>query len=153
MKLMKKKALYSVLCIFPVLLLSLSACGGGGGTETPAANVTGSWHVTETITEASGICAQNIGTVSTWTGDAVQTGNNITVTVTSGDIAGATFAGTISGDHVDWQGTYPGSGGTVTITGTDVTVANTSFSGTSNWEWTDGVDSCSGQTNVTGTKV
>ncbi|MFA4875760.1 MAG: hypothetical protein WC956_00390 [bacterium] len=156
MKLMKAnaRALYVIWFMIPVLLLFVSGCGGGG-TETATVDVTGSWNVTETITESSGICAVNVpvGTVSIWSADAVQNGNNVTVTITAGDNVGSTFTGTISGNQVDWHGTYSGGGGTVTITGTDVTATSTTFSGSSSWEWTDGNDSCSGQTTVTGNKV
>ncbi len=139
--------------VLALFVLTMSACGGGGGDQPATVDLTGSWEVTETIIEADGVCADNIGDSFTWTADVVQTGNSATVTITAGDNVGTVFTGTISGDQIDWQGSYPTAGGTTTVTGSNVTATNTSLLGTADWEWTDGLNSCSGQTRMTGNKT
>lgn len=134
-------------------VVSMWGCGGGGSTAAPTVDLTGSWEVTETISAADGVCSGSLGDVSVWTASVVQSGSDATVTITSGDNVGAVFHGTISGDKIDWSGSYPTAGGTTTVTGSDVTATNTTLSGTATWEWSDGVDSCSGATNVSGAKI
>lgn len=132
--------------------VSFAGCGGGGNTlVAPTVDLTGTWEITETITQADG--CDVVGDVSIWTADVVQTGNNITVTVTAGDNVGEVFTGTISGNTINWSGSYPTAGGTTNVTSTNVTATDTSLSGTANWNWSDGFDSCSGQTNLTGAKL
>lgn len=133
--------------------VSFAGCGGGGGTTPlpPTVDLTGTWQVTEEITSAQG--CDVVGEVSTWTAEVVQSGNNITVTITAGDNVGATFTGIISGNTINWTGSYPTAGGTTNVTGSNVTATDTTLSGTANWTWSDGYDSCSGQTSVTGTKL
>jgi len=140
--------------VVALFLTILSGCGGGSAELIAAAvNLTGSWDVSELITTASGICSYRVDDPpDTWSADVVQSGNNVTVTITSGDNVGTEFTGTISGDKINWKGSYPTSGGTTTVKETDVTATDTSFTGTANWDWTDGTDSCSGTTKLTGYK-
>lgn len=154
----KKRAARSVLripALFIFLLAASCATGTGGGTAPGAlVDVTGTWEITETITEASELCEPYINETSTWTADAVQIVNNVTVTVTEGENVGTAFEGVVSGFKIDWKGSYPTSDGTTTVTGTDITVYDgTTLRGTANWEWSDGVDSCDGKTEVTGEKI
>jgi hypothetical protein len=136
-----------------VALFLFSACGGGGAPlEPPTVDITGNWSVTETITESSGVCDPP-GTTSNWSARAVQNGNDVTVTTTSGAITGTVFTGTVSGNKLNWTGSYPDSGGTVTVESSDVTATDTSLSGTTNWSWSDGKDSCTGKTEITGNKT
>ncbi|MBN1282273.1 MAG: hypothetical protein JXA24_00690 [Proteobacteria bacterium] len=148
----KGRVLRALGALIPMVFVFVSGYGGGG-TQPATVDLTGSWNIVETIIQATGVCAGNIGRVSNWSCDAVQTGNDVDVTVTAGDNVGSVFSGTVSGNEIDWQGEYASDGGTVTVTGTDITATDTTFEGTSDWEWTDGDDSCSGKTQVAGTKV
>jgi hypothetical protein len=136
--------------ILPLLMLSAAGCGGGGGGAPATVNLTGTWDVNETILTAQG--CNVVGDTASWSADVVQTGNDVTVTITSGENVGSVFHGTISGDQIDWQGSYSTGGGTTTVTGSDVTATNTSLSGTSTWEWSGEGETCSGTTRVTGSK-
>jgi len=146
------KRVSGLMVLAAVAIFALYGCGGGGSSlSPPTVNITGDWDVTETITESSGVCDPP-GTTSHWSASAVQSGNDVTVTITSGDLVGAVFTGTISGDKLNWTGSYPNSGGTLTVESSDVTATNTTLSGTTNWSWSDGKLSCSGRTQITGTK-
>ncbi len=159
MKLMcvRKGAACAAGLILPLLLFAMAGCGGvgtGGGT-TPAAlvDVTGSWEVTETITEASGVCEGSVNEVSAWTFDAVQELSSLTATITSGEREGTVLTGIVSADKINWHGTYPAGGGTTTITSSNIQVYLGTLNGTENWEWTDGVENCSGKARVIGSKL
>jgi hypothetical protein len=130
-------------------------CGGSKSLVEAAVDLTGSWTVTETITEANSVCAQNVGSSYTYTLIAQQDGNDLTVTIGNDaqENVGMSFYGTVSGYDVEWSGSYPSSGGTTTIKGMDVTATDTSFSGIVNWSWAGGGDSCTGKTQVQGYKI
>jgi hypothetical protein len=136
--------------------IAITGCGGGGDSlQPPKVDLTGIWEISETITQANSVCAEALGETSTYTLEAVQNGNNLTVTV--GDDApenpGTVFTGTVSGDQINWSGSYPTSGGTTNITGTNITANNSEFSGTANWTWSGDGESCEGQTQVQGYKM
>jgi hypothetical protein len=152
---MKKNYRRIALAIFTLLLPAMFTLGCGGSTtlQDPTVNLTGTWTITETITSANSVCSGEVGEIDVWTANVVQNGNDLTVTVTSGSLTGATFTGTISGDNIDWSGSYPDSGGTTNVTSTDLTATNTTLSGTASWTWSDGADSCSGQTQIAGVKT
>lgn len=147
--------------ILPLLLMA--GCGGvGGGVEgnhptNALIDVTGSWEITETVTDASEACEQYKDQTSTWTFDAVQTVNNVTATATSGDKAGAVFTGIVQGYSIQWKGSYPFEGGTTTITDSDITVYYSvdglSLHGSEDWEWTDDIENCDGKIEVKGGKL
>lgn len=149
-----KKSYVVVVAI--MALFFAASCGGGSSSLEPATvDLTGTWEISELITEASGVCSGVVGDMSTYTLTAVQDGNDLTVTVGNDALenAGAVFTGTVSGDHINWSGSYPTNGGTTEVTSTDITATNTELSGTGNWNWSDGDDSCSGKTQVTGYKL
>lgn len=135
------------------LALLLPACGGGGGDSAPPApptfDLTGQWTISETVLSATSVCVGEIGTMESYTLQATQTGNSLTVVTPLG-----TFTGTVGGTQVQWTGSYSAQGGGVT-TFTSMGTASTadSVSGTTNWSWTDGVDSCTGQNEVTGSRT
>lgn len=149
----KKRVVRAVGWVLPIFMLFAAGCGGGGSDTPATVDLTGSWEVTETITEADGVCADNLGDTFTWSADVVQTGNSATVTITGGDNVGTVFTGTISGSTIDWQGTYPTAGGTTTVTGSNVEATNTSLVGTASWEWSDSDNSCTGTTRLSGNKT
>ena len=158
---MKKKHLITIAMVFSLALFSggIQGCdtgggGGGGGDDdgggcaTPTVDITGSWDVVQDV-DATGCNEGNYIEYETYT--ATQSGNNVTVTVSS---TGAAYSGTICGNVVTATVNYPEDGGTVTenITLTFSADGN-SFQGTSSWTWTDGVDSCSGTTVIDGTRT
>ncbi len=144
-----------VLVIAIAALLFTASCGGSTALQEPTVFLTGTWDISELITEASGVCSDSVGNTSSYTLNVVQDGNELTITVGNDapENAGAVFTGTVSGDHINWSGSYPTSGGTTEVTSTDITATNTEFSGTANWKWSDGYDSCSGKTQVVGYKI
>jgi hypothetical protein len=136
-------------------ILLIAGCGSTKELIEALVSMTGTWQIVETITEASGVCAGSIGDVDTYTIEVDQDGNDLTVTVGNdgGQAAGEVFTGTVSGDEVDWTGSFPSDGGITTVKSTDITASNTSLNGTANWEWTDGSDTCTGKTQIAGTKI
>jgi hypothetical protein len=137
-----------------VVVLGLTGCGsgggdgGGGGLQTPAADISGVWNVTETTTTDNS-CGDPAGHAFSYQVTVTQNGNNLTVVTDAG-----TFNGTISGNTISWTGSYPEGSSTVTINSMTLTLnANgTQFTGTVHWSWTDGVDSCSGTNQISGQK-
>jgi chitodextrinase len=128
----------------------LWGCGGGGGDDTPSAssvNLNGIWQITETA--GPNTCGDTGGDSYTLT--AVQEGTTLTVS----DQYGRKFVGSVNGNKIQWTGSYQEDGGTTTITSMDISVSSDSsnFSGTTSWTWTDGVDTCSGKTSVSGNRI
>ena len=134
------------------LIGSCGSSGGGSNDSTCTAsgicdvNVTGTWSTTEHVSASA--CGDAHTDYNTYT--VTQTGCNIVVSATG---AGP-FHGSVNGNQICWTGSYPNNGGTSTITSLILTVdsSETSFQGTSNWSWSDGSTSCSGSTQVIGTK-
>ena len=137
---------------------SLTACSSGGGSgggggiagggapgplNPPQADLNVSFTVTDETKTASGVCAGEVGVVETYDIDIAQAGNVLTVTTPDG-----VFTGSISGDQIQWTGQFPEDGGTTTITSMSLTATNDTFSGTVNWNWTDGVDFCTGTSMI-----
>ncbi|WP_455210292.1 fibronectin type III domain-containing protein [Kaarinaea lacus] len=137
-----------------LILAILTACSGGGGDGTspglnaPVADISGTWNITE---DGSSNCPGEQAYHNEFSIIVAQTGNSLTVSTPAG-----TFNGTIDGDRVAWTGSYPEDGGTTTITAMQLTVSSdgNSLSGTSSWNWSDGIDSCSGTTqSINGARV
>ncbi|HEY9051351.1 MAG TPA: fibronectin type III domain-containing protein [Gammaproteobacteria bacterium] len=122
----------------------MTACGGGGGsgTITPIADVTGDWTITESGTSN---CPGEETYYNVYTITVSQSDNTLTVSTPVG-----IFTGSINGDSISWTGSFAEDGGVTTITSMSLTVSSdgNSLSGTSSWSWTDGDSSCSG-TNQT----
>ncbi len=148
-----RRKIYVSLILF-VMSVGFIGCGGSKTLVEATVDLTGTWTITEMISEASSVCSDNVGNIDTYTLEAWQDENDLTVTVgdDAQENAGETFYGTVSGDEVEWTGSYPTSGGTTTINSMNVKATDTSFSGTVNWSWTDGSDSCTGKTQVQGYK-
>lgn len=142
--------------LFSLILFFTLSCGSGGGEdcEDSTVDISGTWTITETTSTSSSFCAGDDGVTRTITVTVVQSGSNITVTVGSdgGELAGAVFSGSICADISDWSGSYEDDGGTTTVTGADITATDTSFTGTTTWTFTDGTNSCTGTTTLTGTR-
>lgn len=144
----------SLTALFVFALSGLLGCGGddtptsgsGDTLDPPATDMTGTWRISS---EDDGTkCGDGI-TIDIFDALITQTGNDLTVQTPSG-----TFQGTISGRSVSWSGSFPQEGGTTTITNLQVTVSadNDGFDGNSSWSWSDGVDSCTGTSDFTGTR-
>lgn len=135
---------------FSLMLLAASCGGGGGGggAEVATADVAGTWSIVEEVTQATGPCAGEIGTVSQYSLDVTQQGTSITVVSPAG-----TFQGSINGNRIQWTGSYPEDGGITTITSMDIRVDGSSLSGTTTFAFTDGVINCTGATRVSGTRT
>jgi len=150
---MKNMRILVLVALFALGLAGILASGGGGGGdgngEDPIGNVEGTWTITETITNATGVCAESIGSTDSYQLEASQNGNELTVVT-----PGGTFTGTLSGDQIEWSGSYPEEGGTTTINSMDVTVAAdcNSISGSTTWSWSGQGESCTGTTSVSGTR-
>jgi Fibronectin type III domain len=137
------------------ILATLVACGGGGGggaeSLTPASvEVSGNWNVQETIDNTA--CG-GTGDADNYVLTAVQAGNSLTVTKTTG----GSFTGSVSARTVSWSGTLqlvpPDNPGTVTVnfSGTVSDDKNT-LTGTASWNFV-GAINCSGTTRVTATRA
>jgi chitodextrinase len=156
--------------LLSIVLLAVGACGGGGGdggnngnnggnqptqpqpqpqppsSSGTALDVAGDWNVTENITSncpGDPNHAQYLVSIT-------QNGDNLTVFA-----GGQSFSGKLQGNTVSWSGSYPEDGGTTTISDLKLNLSGggNSLTGTSKWSWSDGIDSCSGVSQVSGTRV
>ena len=142
------------LCLIGVIALGLMAIvgtggggGGDGGTAPPGTcvDVSGTWSTTEVVDDTG--CGGPIYTeYNTYT--VTQNGCNITVMPSDG----GSFSGTVSGSQINWSGTWQEGGGTVTAT-ISLTISGNSLSGSSSWTWQEDGYSCSGTTQITGSRT
>ena len=152
---MKRTYLSTFLSI--LFLLAVTACGGGGGggggsdpapasTQPPVStpDVAGTWEVTETNNDD---CGDGNAPV-TWAATVTQNGTSVTVSY-----GGVSRSGTMDGNTLSWSGSYPEEGGTTTVSSLTITFSGDSASGTATWSWTDGTDSCSGTTAISGERA
>jgi hypothetical protein len=130
--------------------LLITACGGGddGGGGTPAApigDISGSWSTTDQVNATA--CEDGLYTENGTT-QITQSGNSITATDSDGSLTGS-----ISGNIASYSGSFPDDGGTVQVNAT-FTVAGdcNTYSGSANWTWSDGSSTCSGSTQLSGTR-
>lgn len=79
----------------------------------------------------------------------MQNGCDFTIATDTG-----TYTGTVVGDRVSWTGSFPEEGGTTTAT-INLTITGDSISGSRNWTWADDYSAytCSGTTDITGTRL
>jgi len=129
-----------VLPVILVIMLVAAKCPFKDDCE----DVMGSWSITEVSDETD--CDGGIYTYH-YTATITQDDCDITVT-----IAGESYSGEVDGDDIEWTGSYSEGGGTTTTT-ISLTVSGDSVSGTASWTWTDGFDSCSGTSTITGSKL
>jgi hypothetical protein len=121
-------------------------CGGDdGGLLSPSVDLTGQWTVT------SDVDARNCGEGmyrEVFDISIVQSGSALTVATPAG-----TFSGTIGGNQVNWTGSYAEDGGITTINlSLQASGDGNSIVGTDSWFWTDGLDSCSGASQISITR-
>lgn len=151
---MKRIRRYALAALTSGAIAFMGACGssgGGGGSSCKAGStcvtVAGTWTTTENVSaSACGGASTDYGSYT-----VTQTTCNIVVTPASGV---GQFTGGVNGNTICWSGSYPDSGGTTTINSLTLTVNQngTSFQGTANWSWSGQGTSCSGSTQITGTK-
>lgn len=137
---MKKSASVSILAIVVLLVV----CGSSSVGHAACVEASGTWNTTEQVDARS--CDN--GTYSE-PGYYTVTQQGCTLQVNDGT---ETFNGSISNNNVIWTGSYYDDGGTVTAT-IDITVSGNSLSGSASWTWSDGFDSCSGTTSISGTRT
>jgi hypothetical protein len=136
----------------------LAGCGGGSGgdadsgnpSNTPAqVDLTGTWQTEEVV---SGNCS---GEDYPYTEIHVYTGTQQGDTVTMREEAqGIDFTGTVSGYTLSAHTTVPDGSGTLSINFTCACAENgQSFSGSGKWTYQEAGYSCSGTTQVTGTRL
>lgn len=148
----QKKAI-AVKSIMFGLTVSLSACSSGGGdgegdkTAAPIGDLRGTWSVSEVVNATD--CGEGIYNDYYNLEVISQNGSSITVSNSIDQ-----FTGTLSGNSLTWSGSYPEDGGT-TSSNVGLTVAPScnSLSGSARWSWSNGVDSCSGTSQVSATRV
>lgn len=110
-------------------------------SSTTPADFAGIWHIRETVDATN--CGEGVY-LDAWTAQVSQTGVSISIL----DSAGDTYQGTVSGNTASWTGSFPDDGGTTTITSLTLTISGDTISGSSTWTWTNGVDNCSGTTQI-----
>ena len=106
-------------------------------------DVSGTWAVTET--SGTNTCGEPTGQTNSYQITVTQSGSALIVATPAG-----TFNGSISSKTVSWAGSFAEQGGTTTIGRLELTLSadSSSLSGSISWDWSDGIDSCSGTTAV-----
>ncbi len=142
------KLLSAATCVLTWTLPGCGGGGGGGGGTPPAnANVAGSWDIEEKVREDCG--GETTTHKDTYVAEISQRENELTVVT---DVT--TLHGTLKNRQFEWSGSYTEGGGTTTSK-LKATVADDelTFSGQSTWSWTDGRETCTGTTEVTGKRI
>lgn len=134
-----------------IFLATAICCGGGGDGDSDhggtCANAAGTWEMTEQVDATD--CGE--GTYTEYpTYTVTQSGCNITVVPSSNP--SLRFNGSINGNQISWSGSWPEDNGTTTAD-ISATINGNSISGSASWSWTDGTDSCTGTTQITGTRL
>jgi len=133
---------FKIVSVLPVILLiMLVACKS---PVNDCENIAGVWSITEVADERD--CGGEIET-SYYSATIIQTDCDITIT-----IEGVSNDGEIDGDKITWTGSYLEDGGMTTVT-INLTVSGNTVSGTASWTWSDGYESCSGTSTITGSKT
>jgi len=146
---------FCIIFIIVFGLIAFVACGGGGGDGgsppqpqplvTTCEDVSGTWHTEEVNDQRScgeGIVTKNLEYTVT------QSGCNITVDAGKYGI----HSGTVNGNKIKYTGSYPEDGGGTTSINDNLTISNNSLTGSTTWTWREGNESCSGTTQITGTR-
>lgn len=134
------------------LLLSFVACGNDpvGTEDPPTEDINGTWTFVVDVQRAQGDCVgEQNDPIATWpniqitvTGNAVQARG-----VFGSDGGNHTLSGNVDGSRVVIGGTYPEDMGTLIATHTLTIVNADSMAGTEIWAWTDGTESCEGNSS------
>lgn len=153
MKKYPKKPNLILLLLFIYSIFIWNGCAKDGeevtGPQPPSSNLTGVWSVQETI---NGNCpGENYPINRTDIFIIVQTDNDLEITLSS---TGAEVGGTISANKISWQVTVPeGDGETkINFSGT-VSDDGQTVSGEASWIWSNNNFTCSGQTDISASKV
>ncbi len=151
---MKQSGKYSSIT-FVLLVLTMIIYGCGSSSEvsdnsnsssnTVCESIAGTWWVTDTIDESA--CGGGTQ-YDSYEATIKQSDCNITVTV-----GRDSFSGSINGSTVSWTGSYPAESGTVTISSMALNKAGSRMTGTANWTLNDGQETCSGSTEMSGTRI
>jgi len=118
-----------------------------GGTAVDAAGI---WVVEESVDAR----ACGVGSYSQEYAIRIdQEGSRLVVTAPIDEYPyEARFSGMITDGQVVWNGEFPEGGGTTTIIELAVTVQGDTFAGTAAWRWSDGAQSCTGTSRVSGNR-
>ena len=148
------KTNFELMCV--VVTFTFVGCagggGGGGGDDGDASDVSGTWTITEIVDDSA--CGGGGAEIVTYTIDVSQSGTSLTVAAT---ISGSTqtFSGSISGNTIHWTGSFAESGGTTTINSLSLSLNSdcSEATGNSSWTWTDGSETCSGTSQISGNRT
>lgn len=132
---------------------ALVACGGGGDSggsalQPPAANLTGTWHITETTGDNT--CGDTVGAQDSYDVAMTQASNG---TLSGVAPNGERFTGTISGSSMTFSasGVVNSSGGYINETSQcTIDASKMTFSCASTWSYVEAGSSCSGHSSATG---
>lgn len=128
---------------------SYVSCGNDDGGEKPCStcnNIAGVWDSVET--KYPGTCAGNTKTEN-FTYQITQSGCGIIVSRQGTNLV---LNGQICNNTLSWSGSYAENNGTVSLSSSFVLTGNASFEGTVYWTFNDGINDCSGHTDIKGTK-
>ena len=112
---------------------------------TSPIDLTGSWNITET--SGPNNCGESQGVLTEYVGSINQAGTSITAS-----FGGGTFSGNLAGNTISLSGSMPEDGGTTSSTMSINVLSTNSLSGSVSWSWSDGGDSCSGTSSITGSR-
>lgn len=112
---------------------------------TSSADLTGSWNITETLGPNN--CGETQGVLTNYVGSINQTGASVTAL-----FGGGSFSGDLTGNTISLSGNMPEDGGTTSSTMNISVLSANSLSGSVSWSWSDGEDSCSGTSSITGSR-
>jgi hypothetical protein len=142
---------FSIIFVIAFGLITFVGCSGGGDDAVApqpqpgtCVDVSGTWNTTE-VDDATG-CGEGF-TTHDEEYTITQSGCNITI---DGGLFG-TASGTVNGSQITYTGSFPDEGGTTTGT-VNLTISGNSLNGSANWTWSDGTSSCSGTTQISGTR-
>ncbi len=107
-------------------------------------DLNGEWTFQVQVTQATGVCAGDLGEYNTVPGTVTQTGAQVTV-----ELGNATFTGVLVGSTLNIAGCYPEDGGTSCWLSTTWDVSSCEMEGTTSWSWNGGGFSCVGQDYTT----
>lgn len=118
----------------------------GGSSQTTCTSMAGTWSVIETVADTT--CSSTSGDQTVLT--IVQDGCLLSLYIGS-----ATLTGSISGSTASWSGSFSRDGGITTITDATISTSTdgSTMTGTAHWTWSNGESSCSGTTQVNGSRM
>jgi hypothetical protein len=112
-------------------------------SSTGSVPIAGTWSVSENVDGTE--CGEG-NYIDSYDASVSVTGSR--AIVSAGNI---TRAGTISSNSLTFSTNYPEEGGVTTTSG-NITFQGATMSGSSTWSFTDGTDSCSGTSQISGSK-